>query len=84
MSMYYQVCSTYKLTHGKPQLVNLTLHSTPQYLPFLVYSFTSSLSNSRFFLSVKEANKYIEYLFSRYPNCGLSSPVLDASQGLLF
>jgi len=81
---YYQVCSTFKLTKGKPQLVNLTLHTTSEYYPFIVSSFTSPPTNSRFFHSVREANQYINYLFSRYPKCGLSSPVLDASQGRLF
>jgi len=81
---YYQVCATFKLTKGKPQLVKISLHTTPEYYPFIIYAFTSSLSNSRFFLKRKEANNYINYLLSRYPKCGLSFPKLDALQGMLF
>jgi len=81
---YYQVCTSYKLTGCKPQLKNITFHTTSEYYPFLVRSYTSSLSHSRFFHSVTEAEHYINYLFSRYPNSGLSFPVLDAQQITLF
>jgi hypothetical protein len=81
---YYQVCVTYKFVSGKPSLSSLSLHSTPEYFPFLVGSPTSLLSHSRFFHTQKEANIYINYLFSRYPNSGLKPPVLDALQLLLF
>jgi len=84
MSVYYQVCVRYKLTNGKPQLVGLSLHSSSIYFPFMVSSYTSSLSHSRYFLTIPEAEHYISYLFSRYPNCGLAFPVLDADQLLLF
>jgi len=84
MSVYYQVCASFKLTGGKPSLVGLSLHSTSEYFPFLVGSPTSLLSHSRFFHSLPEAEHYISYLFSRYPNSGLALPVLDAKQLLLF
>jgi hypothetical protein len=88
MSMYYQVCSTFTLSGGRPQLVNLSLHSTLEYFPYLVGSHTSLLSHSRYFHSIPEANHYIGYLYSRYPNSapqrGTPRPVLDALQLLLF
>jgi hypothetical protein len=83
MKTYYQVFSSFKLSHGKPSLVSVSLHSTSEYLPFLVGNYYS-LSNSRFFHTVEEANHYISYLFSRYPKCGLLRPLLDAKQLLLF
>jgi hypothetical protein len=84
MSHYYQVCSNFKLTKGKPSLVGLSLHTTSEYFPFLVGSYASDLSNSRYFHSVHEANQYISYLFTRFPKCGLARPVLDPQQLLLF
>jgi len=84
MRHYYQVSSSYKFSQGKPSLVSLSLHSTSIYFPFLVGSPFYLLSHSRFFHTQKEANHYINYLFARYPNCGLARPVLDAHQLLLF
>jgi len=84
MSASYTVCATFKLIKGKPQLVNLTLHSIKKYIPFIDFSLSKSLNNSRYFHSQKEANLYINYLLSRYPKNGLSVPKLDATQGLLF
>jgi len=81
---YYQVSATYKLSSGKPLLVGLSLHSTSEYYPYLVGSPFSMLSYSRFFRTLHEANHYINYLFSRFPNCGLSRPILDPQQLLLF
>jgi len=84
MSVYYQVCANHKFSNGKPQLSSLTFHSTSEFYPYLVMSNLTPLSYSRFFHSMPEALHYIDYLFSRYPNCGLSVPVLDASQLSLF
>jgi demethoxyubiquinone hydroxylase (CLK1/Coq7/Cat5 family) len=84
MSHHYQVFANYILEQGKPSLVELSLHSTSEYFPFLVGSYTSLLSHSRFFHTVPEAEHYINYLFSRYQNCGLARPALDALQLLLF
>ena len=84
MKSYYQVCATYKLLSGKPSLVSLSFHTTPVYFPFLVGSYTSPLSQSRYFRTVKKANNYINYLYLRYPNSTAPRPVLDASQPLLF
>jgi len=82
--MCYQVFATFTLSGGKPSLSGLSLHSTSEYYPYLVGSPTSLFSHSRYFHTQKEANTYINYLFSRYPNSGLKPPVLDASQLLLF
>jgi hypothetical protein len=84
VSTYYQVCATYKLSASKPPLVGLSLHSTSEYFPFLVGSPTSYLSQSRYFHTVWEAEHYINYLFSRYPDSTAPRPVLDADQFLLF
>jgi hypothetical protein len=82
--MKYQVCATFKFSGSKPQLVSLSLHSTPEYSSFLVGSYTSLLSHSRFFYTVPQAQEYINYLFSRYPNSAIPYPVLDSDQLLLF
>jgi hypothetical protein len=81
---YYQVSASYKLSSGKPSLVCVLLHSTKSYFPYLVSSCSSYLSQSRYFHTITGADYYINYLFSRYPHCGLSRPVLDASQFTLF
>jgi hypothetical protein len=82
--MYYQVFASYKLSHGKPSLSALSLHSSSVYYPFIVFSYSSLLSHSRYFLTLQEANNYIGCLFSRYPKCALPRPVLDALQLPLF
>ena len=84
MSSYYQVCARYALQHGKPQLVSLSLHTTSEYVPYLVNSEFSHLVLSRFFHSVPEAEHYINYLFTRHPKSTAAFPVLDADQLLLF
>jgi len=81
---YYQVCASFKFLNYKQQLSNLTFHTTSEYYPFIVFSFSSSLSHSRFFHSVREAEHFINYLFSRYPNTTVKRPILDASQLPLF
>jgi len=84
MKTYYQVCVRFSLYHGKPSLESLSFHSTTIYFPFLVMSHCPALSHSRFFQSVSEAEKYINYLFSRYPNSKANKPILDALQQRLF
>jgi hypothetical protein len=83
MRFYYQVIAGFAFSAGKPSLVSLSLHSTPEYFPFLVGSYTT-LSHSRYFHTVAQANHYINYLYSRYPNSKaantVSRPVLDALQ----
>jgi len=83
MKTYYQVCVIFSLSHGKPILENLSLHSTSVYFPFLLMSHNTPLSYSRFFQKVSEAENYINYLFSRHPNSKAKRPVLDASQLIL-
>jgi len=84
MKTYYQVCSKFAFIQGKTALVGLSLHSTSVYYPFLVHSYSSPLSHSRYFHTVKEANNYIDYLFSRFPTSKAVRPVLDALQKTLF
>jgi hypothetical protein len=82
--MFYQVFASYKVSHGKPSLFSLSLHSSSIYLPYLVSSWSSYLSQSRYFLSITEANHYISFLFSRYSKCAIPRPVLYALQLSLF
>ena len=85
MKKYYQVCASFRLSAGSPSLVSLSLHTVSEYYPFLAYPGGSSLlSLSRFFRSVPEAEQYINYLFSLYPNSTAPMPVLDPLQFLLF
>jgi len=84
MSTYYQVCVSFSLSHGKHSLKSLTLHTTSEYFPFMVPSHSSNLSLSRFFLILPQAEEYISYIFSRYPNSGIPRPVLDSNQIQLF
>jgi len=81
---YYQVFATFTLSGGRPSLSGLSLHSTTEYYPFMVGSYSSLLSHSRYFHTQKEANNYIDYLFSKFPNCGIPRPALDPQQLLLF
>jgi hypothetical protein len=83
MRTYYQVYVSFKLSRGKPSLVSLSLHSSYIYFPFLVGSVSFSLSHSRYFHSVKEAQGYISYLYKRFPTTTAPYPVLDALQPLL-
>jgi nucleosome binding factor SPN SPT16 subunit len=80
MTIYYQVCPSYALFKGKPQLVSVSLHSTPEYHQSIIITASKPLSTSRFFHNVTQAQTYISYLFSRYPNSKLKKPVLDANQ----
>jgi acyl-CoA thioesterase len=84
MRTYYQVCAGFKFSGCKPLLVSLSLHSTPEYFSYLAGSVSSPLSHSQYFHTLPEANHYISYLFSRYPNSTAPRPVLDALQPLLF
>ena len=84
MRTYYQVSAAFKFSHGRPLLVSLSFYSTAVYFSSLIGSFTSLPSLSRCFHTVPEANHYIDYLYSRYPNSTAPRPVLDALQFLLF
>jgi hypothetical protein len=83
MRVYYQVCASYSFRAGKASLSGLSLHSTSEYFPFLVGSYTS-LSNSMYFRTLAQAQQYISYLLSRYPKSAVARPVLDPQQLLLF
>jgi hypothetical protein len=84
MKTYYQVSTRFSLSGGKPSLVSISLHSTSEYVPFLVCSYFSPLAHSRFFYSVPEAQSYIDYLYARYPDSPATPPVLDSNQLDLF
>ncbi|MDR2596286.1 MAG: hypothetical protein LBC76_03085 [Treponema sp.] len=80
MSTYYQVCVSFSLFHGKHSLKSISLHTTSEYFPFMVPSRLTGLSLSRFFLILLQAEEYISFILSRYPNSGIPRPVLDSSQ----
>jgi len=84
VSLYYQVCARYVFQKGKPQLASVTFHTTSEYFPYLVPSPSIHLQQSRFFHTVREAEQYISFLFSRYPNTAVQRPILDADQLALF
>ena len=84
MKTYYQIYASFSLSHGKPQLVGISLNSTGVYFPFLVGSYAYTLSYSRFFRTIPQAQEYVNYLFSRYPESPAARPVLDGGQPLLF
>jgi len=50
----------------------------------MVPSRLKRLSLSRFFIILPQAEEYINYIFSRYPNSGIPRPVLDSNQIQLF
>ena len=83
MKTYFQVCARYALQKGIPQLVGLSLHSTSDFFPFIIFT-NSPFVYSRFFKSVQEAENFINYLFTHYPNSTAPRPVLDANQNNLF
>jgi len=82
--MNYQVCATFKFFQGKAQLVNLSLHSTTEFSSTFNSSVYAVLNQSHFFHSLQDAQEFICYLFSRYPNSTAPRPVLDALQPSLF
>jgi hypothetical protein len=84
MKTYYQVDVFFALSHGKPSLVNMSFKSTSEYNPDPVWSTGSPLFLSRFFHSVPEAENYINYLYTRYPDSTAPRPVLDSRQLKLF
>ena len=84
MKTYYQVFARFSLSGGKPSLVSLSLYSTSEYFPFLVASLILSLAHSRFFYTVSQAQTYIDYLYTRYPDSTATPPVLDSDQLDLF
>ena len=84
MKYYYQVSVSFSLSGCKPQLVKMSLNTTTEYIPFLSYSTISPLFINRFFRKLSQAQEYVSYLFSRYPNSTATRPVLDAQQFILF
>jgi len=84
MSTYYQVYAQFSLVSGKPSLVSISLHTSYVYFPYLVGSYTSFMSQSRYFSTLPEAQDYIGYLFTRHPTSTAPPPVLDALQLSLF
>jgi len=83
MSIYYKVCASFIFAKNKPQLISVNFYTTSEYFPILISSCNSPFI-SRYFHTVPEAENYINYLFSRYPDTTAERPILDADQLLLF
>jgi len=85
MALHYQVNTEYKLTHGKPSLIDLSLNSTKSAITtFSVMSDYSMLKTYRIFRTLNEAQNYIVYLKDVYKNYTYPPPVLDSGQKNLF
>jgi hypothetical protein len=76
----YQVSTEFTMSGRKPLLVNLAFHNRFDYFPIIIISSKSIISYLNFFRSKKDAGKYINNLFYRYPESSARGPVLDASQ----
>ena len=85
MATHYQVDTEYKLTHGKPSLIDLSLNSTKSAITTIpVMSGYSILKTYRIFRTLKEAQNFIAYLKGIYKNYTATLPVLDSGQKILF
>ena len=85
MALHYQVNTDYKLTHGKPSLIGLSLNSTKSVITTIpVMSDYSVLKTYRIFRTLKEAQNFITYLRGIYKNYTAPPPVLDSGQKNLF
>ena len=84
MSAKYEVAAVFTITNNKPQLSSISLYSSSKVVPYLVGSEFSMLAHSRFFKTQKEAQGYINYLYSKYPYYTAPLPVLDSGQNILF
>jgi hypothetical protein len=83
MRIYYQISAGFALSDGKASLTSMSFNSTFEYSPFTIISSGSPLAISRFFRSIPQAQSYIDYLFSRYPQGAVIYPVLDPLQLIL-
>jgi hypothetical protein len=84
MRTHYLISAWFVLSAGKASLTNITLNSTLEYSPFLIFTTGSPLAFSRFFRSIPAAENYIDNLYLRYPDSTAARPVLDAKQQYLF
>jgi hypothetical protein len=76
------VIADYTLTHGRPSLVSLSLHSTKEACTRwpVSGSLVKFTCNKQVFSTLKEAQVYISYLKERHPTSTVSFPVLDRGQ----
>jgi uncharacterized membrane protein required for colicin V production len=84
MATYYQVSARFSLYVGKPLLVGMSHNTTNRFVGFLFHPAKSFKSISRVFRTLAQAQKYIDYLYSRYPDSTAPPPTLDANQPPLF
>jgi hypothetical protein len=85
MSLHYQVNSEFKLTHGKPSLLKLSVNSTHSAITTIpVMSDYSTLKTYRILPTLEEANLYIKYLKKIYKTNTLPPVILDSGQKDLF
>jgi hypothetical protein len=85
MALHYQVNTDYKLTHGKPSLIDLSLNSTKSAITTIpVMSDFSMLKTYRIFRTLNEAQNFIVYIKGVYKTYTAPPPVLDSGQKNLF
>ena len=85
MALHYQVNTDYKLTHGNPSLIGLSLNSTKSAITiFPVMSDYSMLKTYRIFRTLNEAQNFITYIIGVYKDYTEPPPVLDSGQKNLF
>ena len=85
MSLHYQVNSEFKLTHGKPSLLKLSVNSTHSAITTIpIISDYSLLKTYRILPTLEEAKLYIKYLKKIYKTNTLPPVVLDSGQKDLF
>jgi len=85
MSLHYQVNSEFKLTHGKPSLVCISINTTKSACTTLpVHSEHSLVKTYRILHTLKEAKMYIKYLREIYKSNALPPIILDSGQKNLF
>ena len=85
MATHYQVNTQYKLTHGKPSLIDLSFNSTKSAVTTIpVMSDFSMLKTYRVFRTYNEAQIFIAYIKGVYKNYTKPQPVLDSGQKNLF
>jgi len=85
MSLHYQVNSEFRLTHGKPSLVSISLNTTKSACTTLpVHSENSLIQTYRILHTKEEAKLYIKYLNKIYKSNSFPLIVLDSGQKELF
>ena len=81
---YYQVSLRFGFRNYKAQLLSVSLNTSAVYVPYHPGYVEYVLNQEHYFRTLAQAQDFINYIFSRYPNTAAARPVLDAQQLLLF